>query len=94
MNEIRRGTYTSGESNEDGTPTVLTEKGFTFQEETGQELAFDLYDHDVAGTALLFGNQVFFLKYWTDEQLDNAAEAFSAAVTREKGRRDAANQAP
>jgi hypothetical protein len=87
MNEVRKGTYITGVKDEDGGDLITTEKGFTFQEETGQELAFDIHEIEGAGTALLFGNQIFFLKFWTDEQLDKASEGFNAAIKKEKGRR-------
>lgn len=80
------GTYTETIKHDDGTLTT-TERGFTFQEETGQELAFDVHEIEGAGTTLLFGNQVFFLKFWSDEQLDKASESFSLAIQKEKERR-------
>ena len=86
MNEVRKGTYTTKVEDETGT-IVTTEKGFTFQEESGQELGFDLYETD-AGHALLFGNQVFFLRYWTDEQLDKASKFFNEAIEKEKASRN------
>ncbi len=89
MNKVGTGTYISGVKDEAGDKLVTTETGFTFQEESGQELAFDVHDIEGAGTALLFGTQIFFLQYWTDEQLDKASEAFSLAVKKEKERRDA-----
>lgn len=91
MNDVLRGTYKSGVEMDDGS-IVTTEKGFTFQEETGQELAFDVHEIEGEGTALLFGNQVFFLKYWTDEQLDNASRVFADAVRQEKENRNVTDQ--
>lgn len=81
-----KGTYISGVKDEDGS-FVTTEQGFTFQEEDGRELAFDIHEIDGAGTALLFGDQIFFLKYWTDEQLDTASKVFAKAVEMEKEKR-------
>jgi hypothetical protein len=81
-----KGTYISGVETDEGT-FVTTEQGFTFQQEDGRELAFDIHEIDGAGTALLFGDQIFFLKYWTDEQLDRASEVFAKAVEMEKEKR-------
>jgi hypothetical protein len=82
-----KGTYISGVKEDDGS-FVTTEQGFTFQEETGTELGFDVHEVEGAGTALLFGDQIFFLKYWSDEQLDIASEVFARAVTMEKEKRN------
>ena len=81
-----KGTYIEGIEHDDGT-FITTEKGFTFQQEDGRELAFDIHEIDGAGTALLFGDQIFFLKYWTDEQLGRASEVFAKAVEMEKEKR-------
>lgn len=81
-----KGTYIEKVEHDDGT-FVTTERGFTFQQENGRELAFDLHEIDGAGTALLFGDQIFFLKYWTDEQLDKASEVFTKAIKMEKEKR-------
>jgi len=81
-----KGTYISGVETDEGS-FVTTEQGFTFQQEDGRELAFDTHEIDGAGTALLFGDQIFFLKYWTDEQLDRASEVFAKAVATEKEKR-------
>jgi hypothetical protein len=81
-----KGTYVSGVETDEGA-FVTTEQGFTFQQEDGRELAFDIHEIDGAGTALLFGDQIFFLKYWTDEQLDRASEVFAKAVEMEKEKR-------
>jgi hypothetical protein len=81
------GTYVEGIKHDDGTITT-TEHGFTFTQENGQELAFDLHEMDGIGTALLFGNQIFFLKFWEDEHLDKALEVFTAAVQKEKDLRN------
>ena len=82
-----KGTYIAGVEHDDGS-IVTTELGFTFQQEDGRELAFDVHEIDGAGTALLFGDQIFFLKYWTDEQLDNASKVFANAVKMEKEKRN------
>ncbi len=85
--EYRKGTYTSTEKQDDDT-FVVTERGFTFQEENGLELAFDVSDVPETGTALLFGNQIFFLKFWTDDQLDKASREFNRAIEDEKEKRN------
>jgi hypothetical protein len=82
-----KGTYIQGIEHDDGS-IVTTEQGFTFQQEDGEELAFDVHDIEGAGTALLFGNQIFFLNYWTDEQLDKASEVFTLAIKKEKEKRN------
>ena len=89
MSEIvkGKGTYIEGIEQDDGT-FITTELGFTFQQEDGQELAFDIHEIDGAGTALLFGDQIFFLKYWTEEQLDKASKVFAKAVKMEKEKRN------
>jgi hypothetical protein len=89
MDEIveGEGTYTSRVETDEG-ETIVTSKGFTFTQESGQELAFDVHDIDGAGTALLFGDQIFFLSYWTDEQLDRSSEIFNLAIKKEKERRN------
>lgn len=88
MTEVKgKGTYVSGTEQEDGT-FVTTEQGFTFTQEDGRELGFDTHEIDGAGTALLFGDQIFFLKYWTDGQLDKAFEVFARAVKMEKEKRN------
>jgi hypothetical protein len=82
-----KGTYITGVEHEDGS-FVTTEQGFTFQQEDGEELAFDVHDIEGTGTALLFGNQIFFLNYWTDEQLDKASRVFMLAIKKEKEKRN------
>ncbi len=88
MTKVLKGTYITGEEDAEGNKIITTEKGFTFEEETGQKLAFDVHEVDGVGTALLFGNQVFFLKFWTDEQLDKAFETFTHAVNKEREKRN------
>jgi len=83
-----KGTYVVGDVDSDGNKVTTTEKGFTFTQERGEELGFDFYDVEGAGTALLFGNQVFFLQYWTDEHLDRASTVFNQAIEKEKERRN------
>lgn len=83
--EVHKGTMRVETKTEDGY-TLTEEHGFTFQEESGRKLAFDIYEHET-GIALLFGEQVFFLGFWTDEQLDKAEKSFLKAVRKERKRR-------
>ena len=69
---------------------VLTkEHGFTVEEADGKVLAFDLLETEEYGSALLFGNQVFFLKFWDDEDLDKAETIMKSAIDKERTRRNA-----
>lgn len=83
--DVRKGTYRNIVKDDEGKYRV-SEKGFTFIEESGQELSFDIHEHST-GMAVLFGNQIFFLGFWTDEQLDKASTTFNEAINREKQRR-------
>ena len=67
--------------------TVTREHGFTIEEEAGKVLAFDMMDHPELGVTVLFGNQVFALRFWTDEDLDKGLSMLTTAVEREKNRR-------
>ena len=67
--------------------TLTNEKGFTIEEEDGKVLGFDVVDHPELGTALLFGNQIFALKYWDDEDLEKGLRVFSNAISMEIERR-------
>ena len=62
------------------------EHGFTIEEENGNVLSFDYIHHPEFGAALLFGNQVFFLKFWRDEDLkqglDTITKSFNAELQR------------
>ena len=79
-----KGTYKVVTVDEEGNKVVITEKGFTFTEEEGVELGFDFHEVEGAGTALLFGNQIFFLRFWTDEQLNRASTIFNQAIEKER----------
>ena len=67
---------------------VTNEYGFTVQEENGKVLAFDLIEHPDLGTTLLFGNQVFALKFWDAEDLDKGLKIMKRAVAEEYRRRE------
>lgn len=67
---------------------VLTkDHGFTVEEEDTKVLAFDLLNHPELGTTILFGNQVFALKYWDEEDLHKGLHIVSDAVRLELERR-------
>ena len=72
--------------NEDGF-VLSKDYGFTIEEENGELLAFDMHNHPELGTALLFGNQVFFLKFWTDEKLEQGMSMVKHAFETEWNRR-------
>lgn len=63
--------------------------GFSIEEENGNVLSFDYIHHPEFGAALLFGNQVFFLKFWRDEDLkrglDTITKSFNAELERRQG---------
>jgi hypothetical protein len=70
--------------------TLTRDHGFTIEEEDGKILAFDIIEHPELGVTLLFGNQVFALKFWDDEDLKKGLDAFSRAVDKEMERRHGA----
>jgi hypothetical protein len=61
--------------------------GFTIEEENGNVLSFDYINHPEFGAALLFGNQVFFLKFWKDEDLQQGLETITKSFIAELERR-------
>lgn len=67
--------------------TLTREHGFTIEEENGKVLAFDLLEHPDLGTTLLFGDQVFVLKFWDGEDLLKGLRMLSLAVRKELNRR-------
>jgi hypothetical protein len=67
--------------------TLTHEYGFTVEEENGTVLAFDLLEHPELGTTILFGNQVFALKFWNDEDLHKGMQTISEAFNKELERR-------
>ncbi len=56
---------------ENGT-TLTKEHGFTVKEEAGKILNFDVIERPDYGTVLLFGDQVYFLSFWDDEDIERA----------------------
>ena len=67
--------------------TLTHEYGFTVEEENGKVLAFDLLVHPDLGTTVLFGDQVFALKYWDEADLHKGLQIISQAVEMELERR-------
>ncbi len=67
--------------------TLTHEYGFTVEEENGKILSFDLLEHPELGTTVLFGNQVFALKFWDEEDLHAGLRIVSLAVEKELKRR-------
>lgn len=64
------------------------EHGFIVKEEDGKVLAFDFVRNPEYGNLLLFGNQIFFLKYWDKEDLQKALTMTQAALSEELARHD------
>ncbi len=67
--------------------TLTKEHGFTVEEVQGKVLGFDIMETEEYGTSLLFGEQIFFLKFWEDEDLDRAESIVRRAIFRERLRR-------
>ena len=68
---------------------VLTkEHGFTVEEADGKVLGFDIVETEEYGGALLFGDQIFFLKFWDDDDLNKAEAIVQRAVLKERTRRN------
>ena len=51
---------------------LTQEHGFTVTEEANKVLSFDKIDREDYGTVLLFGDQVYFVKFWDDADLERA----------------------
>jgi len=68
--------------------TLTKEHGFTVEEVEGKVLGFDIVETEEYGTALLFGEQIFFLKYWDDEDLVKAEAIIKRAFFKERLRRN------
>lgn len=67
--------------------TLTRDHGFTVEEENGKVLAFDLLEHPELGITVLFGNQVFALKFWDEEDLHIGLKMLSLAIKKELERR-------
>ena len=68
--------------------TLTQEHGFTVEEADGTVIGFDIMETEEYGTSLLFGNQIFFLKFWDDEELEKAERIVMRAIFRERIRRN------
>ena len=67
--------------------TISRDYGFTVEEENGKVLAFDMVEHPDLGVSVLFGNQVFALKFWDEGDLAKGLQIISKAVELERKRR-------
>ena len=81
-NKIGPGVFSKEQLDKDG--IVLTKEfGFLVEEEAGKVLAFDRIDSPDYGRVLLFGDQVFFLKFWGIEELQKASKLISDILLEE-----------
>jgi len=68
--------------------TLTKEHGFVVKEEANKVLSFDKIDREDYGTVLLFGDQVYFVKFWDDADLERALaltkEVFEGELERRK----------
>ena len=70
---------------EHGDGVTLTEKfGFTVEEDS-KILTFDYFNHPEYGNVLLLGDQVFFLGFWTMEDLRKLSNIVISAIATEMG---------
>jgi len=87
MNEATKGKMNVTVKDERGM-RLTQEHGFTVQEEEGKVLSFDKIDREDYGTVLLFGDQVYFVKFWDDKDLERALtltkEVFEGELERRK----------
>jgi len=67
--------------------TLTRDYGFTVEEENNKVLAFDLLEHPDLGISVLFGTQVFALKFWDEKDLHKGLEIISTAFNKELERR-------
>jgi len=68
--------------------TLTKEHGFTVEEADGKVLGFDIVETEEYGTALLFGDQIFFLKFWDEDDLAKAECIVQRAIFQERIRRN------
>ena len=71
MNEVIEGKINIKVEDEAGM-ALTKEHGFTVKEESNKVLSFDKIDREDYGTVLLFGDQIYFVKFWDDEDLKRA----------------------
>lgn len=67
---------------------LTKEHGFTVEEADGKVLGFDIVETEEYGTALLFGEQIFFLKFWDEDDLVKAECIVQRAIFQERLRRN------
>ncbi len=87
MNKAIVGKMNVGIKDENGM-SLTKEHGFTVKEEANKVLSFDKIDREDYGTVLLFGDQVYFIKFWDDADLERALaltkEVFEGELERRK----------
>jgi len=87
MNKQFMGKMNVGIKAENGM-ALTKEHGFTVTEEANKVLSFDKIDREDYGTVLLFGDQVYFVKFWDDADLERALaltkEVFEGELERRK----------
>ncbi len=87
MNSVIKGKMNVEVQDETGM-SLTKEHGFTVKEEEGKVLSFDKIERSDYGTVLLFGDQVFFVKFWDDSDLKQALaltkEVFEGELERRK----------
>ena len=72
---------------EEGGMLLTKEHGFTIHEEEAKVLSFDRYHGGEYGDVLLFGDQIFFVKFWDTEDLIKARDLLNGAIGDELKRR-------
>ncbi len=80
------------ETKDDRGMILSKEYGFTVAEENGKVLSFDLLNHPDLGITLLFGEQVFVLRFWDNEDLTKGLRVVSDAIAMELERRQRASR--
>jgi len=87
MNKQFMGKMNVGIKAENGM-ALTKEHGFTVTEEANKVLSFDKIDREDYGTVLLFGDQVYFVKFWDDADIERALaltkEVFEGELERRK----------
>jgi hypothetical protein len=89
--EITKGTMNVGVKTERGV-TLSKKYGFTIEEDHGKVLAFDTFNHPELGHTLLFGDQVFVLKFWDDADLEKGLALMQGALSYELARRESSDE--
>lgn len=72
MNKVIEGKMKVELKDEEGF-SLTKENGFTIKEESDKVLSFDKIDRPKDyGTVLLFGDQIYFVKFWDDGDIERA----------------------